>query len=86
MLYYVSPSRAHERNWGSKRIFKCIDKFELGVDAVCIMNGDDKLTDNTFFYITELLKGGGLTKALEHSRREDFKREEEKIGRAKGSR
>ena len=32
------------------------------------------------------LKGGGLTKALERSRREDLKREEENIGRAKGSR
>jgi AbrB family looped-hinge helix DNA binding protein len=32
-----------------------------------------------------ILKGGGLTKALGRSRREDLKREEEKIGRAKGS-
>ena len=39
-----------------------------------------------FQKMSGILKGGGLTKALEHSRRKDFKREEEKIGRAKGSR
>jgi AbrB family looped-hinge helix DNA binding protein len=39
-----------------------------------------------FQRMSGILKGGGLTKALEESRREDFKREEEKIGRAKGSR
>jgi AbrB family looped-hinge helix DNA binding protein len=39
-----------------------------------------------FQKMSGILKGGGLTKALEKSRREDLKREEEKIGRAKGSR
>jgi AbrB family looped-hinge helix DNA binding protein len=39
-----------------------------------------------FQKMSGILKGGGLTKALERSRREDLKREEEKIGRAKGSR
>ncbi len=39
-----------------------------------------------FQRMSGILKGGGLTKALERSRREDLKREEEKIGRAKGSR
>ena len=39
-----------------------------------------------FQKMSGILKGGGLTKALEQSRREDLKREEEKIGRAKGSR
>ena len=47
-------------NWASKRIFKCIDDKKLGVDLVLIMNGNDKLTDNTFFYATQLLKGGGF--------------------------
>ena len=39
-----------------------------------------------FQKMSGILKRGGLTKALEQSRREDLKREEEKIGRAKGSR
>jgi AbrB family looped-hinge helix DNA binding protein len=39
-----------------------------------------------FQKMSGILKGGGLTKALERSRREDLKREEEKVGRAKGSR
>ncbi len=39
-----------------------------------------------FQKMSGILKGGGLTKALEQSRREDLKREEEKSGRAKGSR
>ncbi len=39
-----------------------------------------------FQRMSGILKGGELTKALERSRREDLKREEEKIGRAKGSR
>jgi AbrB family looped-hinge helix DNA binding protein len=39
-----------------------------------------------FQKMSGILKGGGLTKALEQSRREDLKREEGKIGRAKGSR
>ena len=39
-----------------------------------------------FRKMSGILKGGGLTKALEQSRREDLKREEEKIGRAKGPR
>ncbi len=33
-----------------------------------------------------VLKGGGLVKALEETRTEDLSREEEKIGRRKGSR
>jgi hypothetical protein len=33
-----------------------------------------------------ILKGGGLVKALKETRAEDLKREEEKIGRRKGSR
>jgi len=39
-----------------------------------------------FQRMSGILKGGGLTKALEQSRQQDLKREEEKIGRAKGSR
>jgi len=39
-----------------------------------------------FQKMSGILKGGGLTKALERSRREDLKREEEEIGRTKGSR
>ena len=39
-----------------------------------------------FQKMSGILKGGGLTNALEQSRREDLKREEEKIARAKGSR
>ena len=38
-----------------------------------------------FQKMSGILKGGELTKALERERREDRKREEEKIGRAKGS-
>ncbi len=39
-----------------------------------------------FQKMSGILKGGGLTKALEKSRREDLKREEGKIGRVKGPR
>ena len=39
-----------------------------------------------FQRMSGILKGGGLTKALERSRREDLEREEGKIGRTKGSR
>jgi len=39
-----------------------------------------------FQKISGILKGGGLVKALEESRAEDLKREEEKIGRSKRSR
>jgi AbrB family looped-hinge helix DNA binding protein len=39
-----------------------------------------------FQRMSGILKGGGLTKALEQSRQQDLKREEEKIGRTKGSR
>jgi len=39
-----------------------------------------------FQKMSGILKGGGLTKALERSRREDLEREEGKIGRPKGSR
>ena len=39
-----------------------------------------------FQRMSGILKGGGLTKALEQSRQQDLKREEERIGRAKGSR
>ena len=39
-----------------------------------------------FQKMSGILKGGGLTKALERSRREDLEREEGKIGRTKGSR
>jgi AbrB family looped-hinge helix DNA binding protein len=39
-----------------------------------------------FQRMSGILKAGGLTKALEQSRQQDLKREEEKIGRAKGSR
>ena len=44
------------------------------------------ITREYFQRMSGILKGGGLTKALEQSRREDLKREEGKIGRAKGSR
>ena len=44
------------------------------------------ITREYFQKMSGILKGGGLTKALEQSRREDLKREEGKIGRAKGSR
>jgi len=39
-----------------------------------------------FKRMSGILKGGGLIKALEESRAEDLKREEDKIGRRKGSR
>jgi AbrB family looped-hinge helix DNA binding protein len=39
-----------------------------------------------FQKMSGILKGGGLVKALEETRTEDLKREEEKIGRRKGSR
>ncbi len=39
-----------------------------------------------FQKMSGVLKGGGLTKALEQSRREDLNREEEKIGRSKSPR
>jgi AbrB family looped-hinge helix DNA binding protein len=39
-----------------------------------------------FQKMSGILKGGGLTKALEESRKEELKREEEKIDRRKGSR
>ncbi|MFH1624090.1 MAG: AbrB/MazE/SpoVT family DNA-binding domain-containing protein [Pseudomonadota bacterium] len=39
-----------------------------------------------FQKMSGILKGGGLVKALEETRAEDLKREEEKVGRRKGSR
>jgi AbrB family looped-hinge helix DNA binding protein len=39
-----------------------------------------------FQKMSGILKGGGLVKTLEETRAEDLKREEEKIGRRKGSR
>ncbi len=39
-----------------------------------------------FQKMSGILKRGGLTRALKQSRNEDLKREEEKIGPAKGSR
>jgi AbrB family looped-hinge helix DNA binding protein len=39
-----------------------------------------------FQRMSGILKGGGLVKGLEQTRAEDLKREEEKIGRRKGSR
>ena len=39
-----------------------------------------------FQRMSSVLKGGGLTKALEESRREDLKHEEKKTGRTKDSR
>ena len=39
-----------------------------------------------FQKMSGILKGGGLVRALKVSRAEDLKREEEKIGRRKGSR
>ena len=39
-----------------------------------------------FQKMSGILKGGGLVKALEETRAQDLKREEEKIGRRKGSR
>ena len=39
-----------------------------------------------FQKMSGILKGGGLVKALEETRAKDLKREEENIGRRKGSR
>ena len=44
------------------------------------------LTKEYFQRMSGILKGGGLVKGLEETRVEDLKREEEKIGRRKGSR
>jgi AbrB family looped-hinge helix DNA binding protein len=44
------------------------------------------LTKEYFQRMSGILKGGGLLKGLEETRVEDLKREEEKIGRRKGSR
>jgi AbrB family looped-hinge helix DNA binding protein len=44
------------------------------------------LTKEYFQRMSGILKGGGLLKGLEKTRVEDLKREEEKIGRRKGSR
>ena len=38
-----------------------------------------------FQKMSGILRGGGLTRALELARREDFRREEKKIGRGKNS-
>jgi len=39
-----------------------------------------------FKKVSGMLKGSGLTKALEASRKDDLRREEEKVGQSKGSR
>ena len=44
------------------------------------------LTREYFQKMSGILKGSGLTKALEESRAEDRRREEEKVGRPKSSR
>ena len=44
------------------------------------------LTKEYFQKMSGILKRGGLVKGLEETRAEDLKREEEKIGRCKGSR
>lgn len=44
------------------------------------------LTKEYFQKMSRILKGGGLVKGLEETRAGDLKREEEKIGRRKGSR
>jgi AbrB family looped-hinge helix DNA binding protein len=44
------------------------------------------LNRDYFKKMSGILKGSGLLSALEDSRAEDLKREEEKIGRRKGSR
>jgi AbrB family looped-hinge helix DNA binding protein len=44
------------------------------------------LNRDYFKKMSGILKGGGLVKALKDSRAEDLKKEEEKIGRRKGSR
>ena len=44
------------------------------------------LNKEYFQKMSGVLKGGGLVKALEQTRTEDLNREEEKIGRCKGSR
>ncbi len=43
------------------------------------------LTKEYFLKMSGILKGSGVTKALEEERREDLKREEEKVGQHKGS-
>lgn len=44
------------------------------------------LNKEYFQRMSGILKAGGLVKGLEETRSEDFKQEEEKIGRRKGSR
>lgn len=44
------------------------------------------LTRDYFQKMSGILRGSGLLKALEESRAEELKREEEKIGRRKGTR
>jgi hypothetical protein len=44
------------------------------------------LNKEYFQRMSGILKGSGLVRALEDSRAEDLKREEENIGRRKGSR
>ena len=44
------------------------------------------LNRDYFKKMSGILKGSGLVRALEDSRTQDLKREEEKIGRRKGSR
>jgi len=44
------------------------------------------LNKEYFQKMSGILKGGGLIKVLEESRAKDLKREEDKIGRGKGSR
>jgi AbrB family looped-hinge helix DNA binding protein len=44
------------------------------------------LNKEYFHKMSGILKGSGLVRALEDSRAEDLRREEEKIGRRKGSR
>lgn len=44
------------------------------------------LNKEYFQKMSGILKGGGLVKALKETRREDLKREEEKIVKGKGSR
>ena len=44
------------------------------------------LNKEYFQKMSGVLKGGGLVKGLEEARAEDLRREEEKIGRRKGSR
>ena len=44
------------------------------------------LNKEYFQKMSGILKGGGLVKALEETRTDDLRREEEEIGRRKGSR